>query len=415
MHTERNSRETDMYSTIIQLIESIRSIIAREKLKMSSPQRTPWSSASIGRVPGAFLKTAMAAVMLGNLAACAIMPDTQIHDMREQSAVKLPIKEAGEVAPGNVKVVPITAELIINLDKTRAAAGAVNNGPVFPPAADYKIGPGDILSVTVWDHPELTIPAGSSRPAEETGYLVDASGNMFFPYAGSFRVDGLTIQEVRRLLTTKLTKVVEKPQVDVRMASFRSKRVYLVGEVKQPGLQAITDISATIIDGVNRAGGFTNEADHSQVLLTRRGTTRRVNLQALYEEGDTSQNLQLEAGDIINVPDRQQNKVFVLGEVVKPGAQVMNKRRITLAEALAEAGYINQASASPNWIFVMRGQADKPALFHLDSKSPDALLLADRFPLQARDIVYVSTADLVRWNRVINNILPTVNLLYGGR
>jgi polysaccharide export outer membrane protein len=336
--------------------------------------------------------------------------------MREQSSVKLPVKEANEVVPANVKVVPITAELIIQQENARKTATAsvdknAKAGPTYPAMSDYKLGPGDIISVTVWDHPELTIPAGMYRSAEETGYLVDASGNFFFPYAGTLHVDGKTIYEVRDMLSKKLAKVVEKPQVDVRVVSFRSKRIYVVGEVKQPGLLAITDIPATIIEAVNKVGGFTNEADHSQVLLTRDGTTWRVDLQALYENGATGQNVLLQAGDIINVPDRQMNKVFVLGEVKKPGSMVMNKKRLTLAEALADAGYIEQLTSNPHWIFVMRGQADKPELYHLDSKSPDALLLADRFPLRARDIVYVDAADLARWSRVIANIMPTASLL----
>jgi polysaccharide export outer membrane protein len=101
----------------------------------------------------------------------------------------------------------------------------------------------------------------------------------------------------------------------------------------------------------------------------------------------------------------------VLGEVIKPGSMIMNKKRSTLAEALGDAGYLNQEKASPRWIYVMRGDSDTPELFHLDGRAPDAMLLADRFPLRPRDIVYVDTSDLVRWNRVITNMLPTSQML----
>jgi polysaccharide biosynthesis/export protein len=361
------------------------------------------------------LRGILAILLLFSVTACAVIPGSQTYGMREQSAIKVPVKEAGEVAPANVKVVLITAELIIEQERSRTAAATrtdeAKKGPTYPAVSDYKLGPGDIISVIVWDHPELTIPAGIYRSAEQSGNLVDADGNIFYPYAGTLHVAGKTALEVRSLLAQKLSKVVEKPQVDVRVVAFRSKRVYVVGEVKQPGLLEIDDVPLTIVDAVNKAGGFNPEADHSELLLTRKGATWRVDLQALYELGATDQNVLLEAGDIVNVPDRQFNKVFVLGEVKSPGAFLMNKKRITLAEALANAGYVDEFSANPHWIFVMRGQSDKPELYHLDSRSPDALLLADRFPLRPHDIIYVDAADVARWNRVISNILPTASLL----
>lgn len=89
----------------------------------------------------------------------------------------------------------------------------------------------------------------------------------------------------------------------------------------------------------------------------------------------------------------------------------MTKKRSTLAEALADTGYIVQENSNPMWIYVMRGETEIPELFHLDASSPDAMLLADKFPLRPRDIVYVDAADVVRWQRVIGKILPTAQLL----
>lgn len=357
------------------------------------------------------------------LSGCAYLsPGNPSYSAREQSEVKVPVQKGGEVVPENVKVKPITAELIIDMFKAarplRAVGSTASDTPAQPsqidPAAqtlNYRLGPGDIISIVVFDHPELTTPAGTFRSAESAGTVVAEDGTIFYPYAGVIKVEGKTTRDVRDILAQKLAKYIEKVQIDVRMAQFRSKRVYVVGEVSKPGTQDITDIPMNVVEAVNRAGGFTAEADYSRVLLTRRGVTYRVDIQAMYEEGATEQNAMLEPGDIVNVSDRSYNKIFVLGGVLKPGSMVMHKKRSTLADALGDAGYINQETSSPRWIYVMRSDSDIPELFHLDGRSPDAMLLADRFPLQPRDIVYVDTSDLVRWNRVISNILPTSNML----
>ncbi|WP_300435875.1 polysaccharide export protein [Zoogloea sp.] len=375
----------------------------------------------VGHVRGWLL-----AALCASLGACAIVPGDRAYSLRdEKSSVKLPVRtsDAAEPVPENVAIKPITAELIIEQLKAAApqrptatngnlTANAGKSANAVQATPDYKIGPGDILSIIVWDHPELTTPAGQYRSADQAGTVVTEDGTIYYPYVGALQVAGKTTRQVRDLLASRLSKFIEKVQLDVRMAAFRSKRVYVVGEVIKPGLQEVTDIPMTVLEAVNRAGGFGPEADHSRVLLTRKGTTYRVDIQAMYEAGATEQNALLEPGDILNVQDRSFNKIFVLGEVAKPGSLIMSKKRSTLAEALADAGYIAQDRSNPKWIYVMRGESDVPELFHLDGSSPDSMLLADRFTLQPRDIVYVDTADVVRWNRVVTNILPTAQTLF---
>ncbi len=365
---------------------------------------------------------ALGALLLG-LAGCSAIPGVTAHSMREQSQLELPVTQGNERVPANVSITPITAELIIDQHKAqesrfrsgRAGGQTVSGSSTVPDLGlshqDYRLGAGDIINVIVWDHPEITIPAGSYRSAEQSGTLVAEDGTIFFPFAGVVKVAGLTPREVRELLSKRLANVIENVQLDVRVIAFRSKRVYVVGEVGNPGLQPIDDIRMTLVEAVNRAGGVTEEADHGNVLLTRDGQTWRVDLQALYEDGDVTQNVVLQPGDIINVPDRNLNKVFVLGEVLRPGAFVMNKRRTTLAEALADAGFVDQTTSDPAWVYVMRSDNGTSELFHLNARTPDALLLAERFPLLPRDVVYVDVAAVARWNRVVSNILPTSQLL----
>ena len=373
---------------------------------------------------GGLVRTAVIAFAAAAIGGCTLIPGTSGSLMREESSVPLPVTEGTDTVPANVKLKPITAELIIEQHQAKESrfrsgkAGGQTATRASDPKKipgfdyqDYKLGPGDIINVIVWDHPEITIPAGSYRSAEQSGTLVAEDGTIFFPFAGVVKVAGMTTREVRKLLAKRMASVIENVQLDVRIVSFRSKRVYVVGEVAKPGLQPIDDIRMTLVEAINRAGNITEEADHGNVLLTRNGQTWRVDLQALYEEGDVSQNVLLQPGDIINVPDRQLNKVFVLGEVRNPGSFVMNKRRTTLAEALSDAGFVNQSTSDPAWVYVMRSDNGTSELFHLNARSPDALLLAERFPLLPRDVVYVDVAAIARWNRVVSNILPTSQML----
>ncbi len=283
---------------------------------------------------------------------------------------------------------------------------------------DYTVNRGDILNITVWDHPELTIPAGSDRSPSEAGNWVHSDGTIFYPYVGEIKVAGLKVTEIRDILREELTKYIASPQVDVTVASFRSKRVYMTGELKQPGTQPITNVPLTLLEAVSNAGGLTDTADWTNVTLTRNGETKRYSLRDLYRQGDTRENILLRPNDIIHVARNDAAKIFVLGEVTKPTSLNIGRSDITLAEALADAGGFAQATADASGIFVLRQAAeggDKIAdVYQLHARNATALVLADQFTLQARDIVYVTAAPIARWNRLIAQILPSMQSLYYG-
>lgn len=322
--------------------------------------------------------------------------------------------ESGDrIAPA--EYVPITPALITRLNQERTEDAAIRELSAAV-AGPYRIGPRDILSVVVWEHPELTIPFGEYRTADSAGQVVDEEGFMYYPYVGRVRVSGMTTGEVRDLLTIRLSKYIEKPQVDVRVAAYRSQRVNIVGEVAEPGIQPISDIPLTVAELISRSGGLTERADPRHVALTRDGHTVTLDLLSMYKQGDAAQNLLLQSGDVLYVPSSDENKVYLMGEVPRPQAAPMIRGRMSLAEALSASGGLNQNTADPEQVYVIRrndGTAAK--VFHLDATSADALLLADSFELQPRDIVFVGTAGVTRWNRVISQVLPSALLLQTSR
>ncbi len=346
-------------------------------------------------------------------ASCALAPGMQ---MDAAAAERRAMKAKPGQPEDRYKVQPITSQLVAQLvAERRWAWGSSAPDPLAAEAEryQYRVAPFDILSVIVWGHPELTMPAGEFRSPESTGNLVAADGTIFYPYVGTVRVAGRTVQEIRHVLAERLSAYVKNPQLEVRVIAFRGQKVYVTGEVAAPGIYYITDVPMRVQDAIAQARGPGPEADLQHVTVTRLGAVYQLNLLALYEVGDSSQNWLLRDGDIVHVPDRNvYNKVFVLGEVRSPRAQVMPKGRLSLAEALGDQGGIDPLTGNPASIYVLRGHYEIPTIYHLDASSPDAFLLATQFPLLPRDVVFVSTYGIARLNRVLSQILPTVNAIW---
>ncbi|MGO4478036.1 polysaccharide biosynthesis/export family protein [Massilia sp. 2TAF26] len=286
---------------------------------------------------------------------------------------------------------------------------------LVPNPPPYAIGSGDVLSIVVWDHPELAgnamspgniLPDPSGANSSPPGFVVDHQGRIQYPLIGMVGVEGLTEEQARALLTTRLAKYLANPNVTLRVQSFRSKRVYIDGEVKSPGLQAINDIPMTLVEAINRSGGLLPSADQSRIVLERGEQRYRINLRDLVQKGINPGSVMLAPGDVVRVHSRDESKVFVSGEVLTPKALTMHDGRLTLNEALGESGGISPLSGDARQVYVVRKTPERTRVFQLDARVAGSLAMAESFELQPKDIVYVAATPLANWNRNLSLLIP---------
>ena len=367
------------------------------------------------KITGAVKSSIIFSLLIGLLVlgGCTLVPGTHI------SASNL--DDYSDDQNLGVDLVPITSALISEMKASADLVDSQFDAELQHQIKQYayQVGVGDVLNITVWDHPELTIPAGQFRSAGETGNVVHPDGTIFYPYVGKVPVEGKHVTQIRDLVTQKLGKYIEAPQIDVSVAAYRSQKVFVSGAVMQPANLPITNVPLTLLDALNACGGMSPDADWRSVVLTTKtnnGADKEVlDLYALYQLGDMSQNRLLGPNDIVHVPRNDGLKVFVMGDVVKADTQRIDRSGLTLAEALNNSGGINQASASAKGIFVLRASEAEDKLvdvYQLDASVGSLLVLSTQFELQPLDIVYVTSAPMARWNKVISQFLPTIRGIY---
>ncbi|MBB2930706.1 polysaccharide biosynthesis/export family protein [Paraburkholderia silvatlantica] len=363
------------------------------------------------------------------LAGCALSPGMQAPSSVTQAkaatdAARSSGAKGDQPPPG--ALVEINNELVAKEAASRSTTIPENVETLFGTPKPYTLGPGDVLSIVVWDHPEMNLPtnggSGSNGQQDQSasqvqsGYTVDSSGAIQVAYVGPIHVAGLTEMQARDLVAKKLAYYLNKPQVTLRIESYRSRRVYVDGEVRTPGLMVLNDMTMSLPEAINRAGGFTAAGDRSRVSVTRGDKTILVNIPDMIKKGVNPDKILLQNGDLVRVYSANESRVFVLGEVGHPGPLPFDNGHLSLNDALGNAGGISQGSGDASQVYVVRGQKEgHRTVFHLDASSPEAMATADEFDLKPNDVVFVDASALVKWSRVINLILPSTQAAAAGR
>jgi protein involved in polysaccharide export with SLBB domain len=177
--------------------------------------------------------------------------------------------------------------------------GAENGGQVnelvSPPVLqEFVIGAGDQISVQVFGHHEF-----------DRKVNVSPTGEIYYPLLGYLNIEGMTAKELRVFLTEKISKYYVDPEVGISIVAVKSQKIFILGEVRQPGVYPL-EFPITTFELVLRAGGFNDRAKKSNILLLRgtgeEAVVHKLDLERVYQKGDHEDNIYVQGGDIVYVP-----------------------------------------------------------------------------------------------------------------
>lgn len=357
-------------------------------------------------VSGKLLKNLIAGAAALALAGCATLSRTDFPvDADAQAAL----------ADSDVNIIQLTPQNIRSYTTAKRARHPQGDLPAMSATWQYFVGVGDVLSITVWDHPELTLPAGEQRSQLESGSSVDTRGEIFYPYIDRVKAAGRTVGEIQQELTERLAEYIPDPQIEVKVAAYNSQKVLVTGAVNRPGSVTISNIPLTLLEAVNGSGGLHPAADSTHVTVQRGGQTYYIHLKEFLSSGRVDGNPVLQGGDIVNVPVHENNVAYVLGQIMQPGPVDLGSDGLNLTEAISQRGGLAENTADAQGIFVFRTTRGDQSIdvFQLDATTPLAFVLATRFVMHPQDVVYIVTDPAVQWNAVIAALVPSISAVRG--
>ena len=345
--------------------------------------------------------------------ACSMGTHLKISEVKSFKGVLIPELSSDPILIENISKDLITKEL----EKTplNLPLALLNYSP-----SSYKVGIGDVLFIYVYGETER-LSASLARGAAINPIFqkkVRDDGTIFYPNAGVLEVSGKSIEEIRLLLTDRLSDVLNNPQIDVSVSEYNSQKVIISGNFYKTGSVPITVNPMTLNEVIANANPFNMTKDQSSGDLTtlkffRDGVTYDIDFEYLSRNSVIQNYIYVKDKDSIYLPDNSLNQVHVLGEANNPTSITLSRKNIPLSHALASSEGLNQATAKGKEVYIFRSKdtEGKPRIFKSNLSSPTGYLLANEFLLQSEDIVFIGTAGVTSWTRFINQLIPFTNFI----
>lgn len=384
-------------------------------------------------------KIALAATLAAALAGCASLgangPPTRTVTKANQQAID----------NSQIQIVEVTdavARRVLAAHRASLFSQAFGDAP----PSGTVIGPGDVLEVTIWEAPPAALFGSSSNfssgstsnvmsssgMTQSTGIpsmMVRDDGTIQVPFAGSIDVVGRSPGEVERIIRSRLARKAHDPQVAVRIASNASATVTVVGEVNQSTRVSLTPKGERLLDVIASAGGVKQPVGKTTIQVTRGNEVAILPLAAVI--GDPTQNIRLAPNDVVTALF-QPFSFIALGQTGTSAEIPFESTGLTLAQALGRVGGLKDDRADVRGAFIFRLEDPAaldpalaatarrtpdgriPVIYRVDMSNPATFFVAQSFPIEDKDVLYVSRAPLADFQRFVSMVasmaFPVLNV-----
>jgi polysaccharide biosynthesis/export protein len=377
---------------------------------------------------GRHARRGLVPLALALLAGCSTYPDW----LSSAGPSRAQVQTSAPKVPSAIRLIDVSdavaRQLLASRQRQLFSQTLAGNGV---PA--YTVGPGDVLEVSIWEAPPAILFGAGATPAPRTvaatsgvttfpDQMVAADGTIHVPFAGNVPVAGLSPQRIGADIARRLTGKANQPQVLVRVARNATSTVTVVGEVAQSVRMPLTAKGERLLDAIASAGGVRQPVGKVTVQITRGEQVHTLPLEEIIQS--PRENVPLVAGDVVTVLF-QPLSFTALGATGKNEEINFEAQGISLAQALARAGGVQDTRADARGVFVFRfedpqamdeaqragpttPQGKVPVVYRLDLKDPASFLVAQSFPMRNKDVVYVANAPSAELQKFLNILTSSI-------
>ncbi|MBR8090455.1 MULTISPECIES: polysaccharide biosynthesis/export family protein [Burkholderia cepacia complex] len=373
-------------------------------------------------MPPLLNRAVLPALIVGVLAGCSVVPTSGPSTARINQVADSSSNTADAVG---IQVVDMTDGVA---RKLYAERGQTDFATALGDVAQFRqqLGVGDSIEVSIWEAPPATLFGalqGDSRGGPSNARVtvlpdqtIDGSGMINVPFVGNVKAVGRTPVQLAADITGRLKNIAHSPQVLVKLSRNATSYVTVVGDVVNSNRMQLSARGERLLDALANAGGVRQPIDKITLQVTRGNEVASLPLQTVIR--DPRQNVPLRAGDVVTALF-QPYSFMALGATGKNQEINFEAQGITLAQALARAGGLEDSRSDAKGVFVFRMEKANaltwpkspvrttvdgkvPVIYRLNLHDPNSFFVSQSFMMDNKDLLYVSNAPITDIQKVLN-------------